>query len=183
MGTLVPTIGNAVGAVAPVISTAQTAANFIGLNNAGRADLQAQQQQALNELRQKQALQAKQLTQDNALDRERIAATAAADERERRNALKRVVASQQARFGAQGVGANSSGSVQAVLLGAFDESEEERQNREQLNRIRTRALDQSESQLSSINILQRSQLEERQRLERALNRSESRSNGFFGNLF
>lgn len=179
MGTLVPTIGNAIGAVAPVISTAQTAANFVGLN-AGDSSVRQSDQQALEQLRQKQALQERQIAQQNALEKEKITAQAAAANEERRAALKRVMAAQRANFGASGVGANSTGSVQAVLLGAFEESEDERARREELDRYKTRAIDLSANQQRSINVLQRTQLEEQQRLDRALSSSNS---SFFGGLF
>ncbi len=61
---------------------------------------------------------------------------------------------------------SGSGSAQAVLLGLFDESEDERTKREELDSLRLTALDQNIGQSRALNVLQRTQLAERQRLMR-----------------
>ena len=81
--------------------------------------------QALEQLQKRQALQQQQLAQDAALERERIALNTAQSEEERKAALRRAVARQRANFGAQGVGSGA-GSSQEVLLGLFEESDEEK---------------------------------------------------------
>jgi hypothetical protein len=82
--------------------------------------------------------------------------------------LKRAVARQRAAYGASGIEANSSGSAQAVLLGLFDESEEEKNQREKLDTLRLNAIDQDVDQRSRLNVLQRTQLAEKQRLQQSL---------------
>ena len=52
----------------------------------------------------------------------------------------RAVARQRANFGSSGISSDS-GSGQAVLLGLFDETEDELARREQLDNLRNRALD------------------------------------------
>ena len=92
---------------------------------------------------------------------------AKAAEDERRAALRRAVARQNARFGASGIG-GSGGSAEAVLLGLFDESEEDLASRERLDNLRNRSLDLNVAQNSSLNVLQRSQLQQRQDFQRNL---------------
>lgn len=121
------------------------------------------QDQALDQLQQRQNLQQQQAAQDAALDRERIALDAQANEDERKSALRRAVARQRANFGAQGVGSGA-GSSQAVLLGLFEESDDEKARRDALDTLRLNAIDQNLGQSVSLNVLQRTQLEERNRL-------------------
>jgi hypothetical protein len=88
------------------------------------------------------------------------------DERRRKAALKRAMAKRTAEFGASGTG-SSGGSAQALLLGLFEESDEEREEREKLDNLKSKALDTGLANRRSINVLQRSQLAQRQQLERA----------------
>ncbi len=121
------------------------------------------QQQALQQLQQQQGLQQQQSAEDAALNRQEIQVQAERAETERRNALKRAVARQRAQFGASGVG-SSGGSSEAVLLDLFEESDEERISREQLDQLRNQSIDQNLLQQNSVNTLRRTQLAERQRL-------------------
>lgn len=132
-----------------------------------RKALRAQQDLALRQLTQKQGLEEAQNAQSAALEKQKLAADAQDEARRRQAALKRAVARQTAAFGASGIGSGA-GSSQAVLLGLFDESDEERAAREKMDTLRTRALDLGASQQKSINVLQRGQLAERQALERAV---------------
>lgn len=127
--------------------------------------LREQQDLALKQLQDQQDAQARDLAERTALERERMATTMQAAETERRAALRRAVARQRASFGAQGL-APGDGSPQAVLLGLFDESDEDRATRERLDDIRSRVLDQEAGSQSRINFLQRTQLAERQSLAR-----------------
>lgn len=83
----------------------------------------------------------------------------------RRKLLKRAVASQRASFGAQGIGSGA-GSSEAVLLGLFDESDIERQQREKMKSIKDAAIDQSIGYSQAVNLLQQSQEQEKQALAR-----------------
>ncbi len=128
------------------------------------ATQQSQQNQALKQLKQDQALQKKQTAQDIALEKERLSLEARTAEATRKDALKRSVARQRAQFGAQGVGSGG-GSSQAVLLGLFEESENERQKREATDALRARAIDKNVAQQSALNILQRTQLAEKNKIK------------------
>lgn len=85
----------------------------------------------------------------------------AQNDEKRRAALKRSIARQRANFGAQGVGSNG-GSSEAVLLGMFEMSDAEREAAEQLNNFRTQAVAQGLGAQQQLNLLQQTQLKERQ---------------------
>jgi hypothetical protein len=159
-----------VNALTTAIGTINAAANTLG--NLGsdpqeeqRRQLMAQQNVALQQLQQKQQLDSASREQQAALERERMAVDTAAAEQERMAALRRAVARQKASFGAQGIGSDG-GSSEAVLLGLFEESDEERQERERIDDVRGRMIDEDMAAQDRINVLQRSQLEERQEIER-----------------
>lgn len=97
------------------------------------------------------------------LEKQQIQLSAAQAETERRSALRRAMARQKAQFGASGVSSDG-GSSQAVLLGLFDESEEERAQRVALDTLKTASVNQGVSQQQRINTLQLTQLRERDRL-------------------
>lgn len=136
--------------------------NVLG-GEASHREQRQDQDAALRQLQQMQALQQKQMEADNALQREKIALDAQTAEDTRRDALRRAVARQKAMFGSSGVG-SSGGSAQAVLLGLFDETEQDLAAREQLDNLRNRAIDLSAENQSSLNVLQRTQLQERQKI-------------------
>lgn len=87
-----------------------------------------------------------------ALEQRRLAEEQAEENRKRQQALRRAVAAQQARFGAQGIDARD-GSGEAVLLGLFQESDEEKAYRERLNRLRQDSLQQSTDTARRRNLL------------------------------
>ncbi|HQX26610.1 MAG TPA: hypothetical protein PKX38_01585 [Alphaproteobacteria bacterium] len=96
---------------------------------------------------------------------ERIrAADARFAESERLQTLRRAVARQRARFGAQGVG-NDGGSSEAVLLGLFEESEQEKFKREQLDNLRNQAGRLDVEGRHSLNLLELTSQAERRNLE------------------
>ena len=118
---------------------------------------------ALRQLEQQQKLQEAQALQDAANDKAQISIAAQQAENERRLALKRAVARQKAAFGGQGI-ASGDGSSEAVLLGLFEESEDEKQSRERLDKLRLQAIDQGLSQSVSANTLRRTQQEQKNKL-------------------
>ena len=99
-----------------------------------------------------------------ALQKEQLRLSAEQSETNRRAALRRAMARQRAQFGASGIGSGT-GSAQAVLLGMFDESEEELQQRQALDSLKTAAINQGVSQQQRINTLQLTQMKERDRLK------------------
>jgi hypothetical protein len=82
------------------------------------------------------------------------------------------VARQRANFGAQGVSAGG-GSAQAVLLGLFEESEEERARRERLDGLRVRVLEDDLAGRRASNVLQRTQLQERAKVDAIAGRNSA----------
>lgn len=162
MGGILP-LAKGINEIAGAVNTVGRAVGTIQTLSGGGRQKDAQEL-ALRQLQERQSLQQQQLAQSNALEREKITTQSTQDEEERRAALRRAVARQRANFGASGISANS-GSGQAVLLGLFDETEDELARREQLDNLRTRALDLGESQASSLNLLQATQLRERNALK------------------
>lgn len=114
------------------------------------------------ELQRQQTEQLRQMAENSALEKEKIRLTAEQAETERRAALRRAIAKQRAKYGASGI-ESSGGSSQALLLGLYDESEEERQQREALDTLKNQAIDQNLDQQQRINTLQLTQLKERSR--------------------
>ncbi|MGB0719566.1 MAG: transporter [Bdellovibrionales bacterium] len=160
------------GAITPIATTLTSLAGTLNTANqivgavqtlSGNSPAAQSDDLALRQLQQEQRLREQQLAQSQALEREKIATQAAQDEDDRRAALKRAVARQRASFAGSGISA-SGGSSQAVLLGLFDETEDDIKQREQLDTLRTRALDQDFAQTRSLNLLQSTQLRERQKL-------------------
>jgi|GEM_PF-534926 len=149
----------------PVIKEGVDTITGLSSREASRKDAQKDQRVALSQLQKTQQLNQQNAEENAALQRERLAADATTAENTRLSALRRAVARQRASFGAQGVG-SSSGSSGAVLLGLFDESEDELAQRERLDNIRKRSLDLGLSQQRGINTLQFTQLKERQKLGR-----------------
>ncbi|MCB9996609.1 MAG: hypothetical protein H6869_09255 [Rhodospirillales bacterium] len=172
MGAIVPTITgltNAIGAVETLVGAVQ---GFGGSNTQQTTDnsaeiLRAQQRLALQQLKAQQTAQAQDLAEQTALSREKLRAEADAAEAERLAALRRAVARQRAAFGASGIG-NTDGSSEAVLLGMFEETDQDRTESERLDDIRNRVLDQEQAAQERLNILQASQLRQKQQLERVV---------------
>lgn len=141
--------------IASTLATAGTALNVVRtITGSDKSADQARAQQA-----QQTALQQQNITLQNQQAQE-----------ERQAALRRAMARTRAQLGAQGVNSQQ-GSGEAVLLGLYQESDADQMRRNQLDKLREQALDQSQSQFSA-----RSLLAEQQRQERAVF-----SRGFLGN--
>lgn len=151
-------------------SLASTAIQVLGAANSVIGTLDNYQsrsgQRAYEQMKQQSDLVLQNAAEQAALQKEQIRLTGEQAEAERRAALRRAVARQRAQFGASGVG-TSGGSSQAVLLGLFDESDEERRQREALDALKTNTVDQGYAQQARINTLQLIQLKERDRLKNA----------------
>lgn len=158
------------GAISSVLGAArvltQAAGAVSGLAGGAASNVSSgrAQELALQQLKVQQDLQMRQSESAAALSREQIALNAGLAEGARKTALRRAVARQRASFGAQGVGSGA-GSSQAVLLGMFEESEDERKKREDMDALKLRALDQDLVDRRATNVLQRTQLEQRGRLD------------------
>ncbi len=156
-GSILPTLMSAVSTVQTIAGTLNDVQNL----SDGTTE---QDKLALKQLQAKQNLQQQQLTAQNTLEKERIVLANQTAEEDRISALRRAVARQRASFGSSGVG-SVGGSSEAVLLGLFEESDTEREQRESLDNLRVRAIDQDAAQNNSLNLLQATQLVEKQNLK------------------
>jgi hypothetical protein len=123
-----------------------------------------QSELALAQLQQQQQLQARTAAQNTVNEKQEISIKAETVELERRRALKRAVARQRASFGSGGV-SSGDGSSEAVLLGLFEESEEDKATSQRLDNLKLRALDQNLNNINRVNTLRRTQLAEKNRLK------------------
>lgn len=126
--------------------------NLVGGFTGDRADNRAyiNQQNANFAYAQQQAAQ----------QRAELEQKATADEESRQAALKRAVARQRSLYGSGGI-ASTDGSARAVLLGLFEESEDEKVRRENLDRLRYSAIDSDLAHRRNINMLNVSAARER----------------------
>lgn len=147
-------------------------------DDARRQQIRQQDQLALQQLKQQQRLSEQQNAQNAQLERQIMQEETRQANEARQSSLRRAVARQRAEFGGSGI-SSSSGSAQAVLLGLFEESDEEREERERLDNLRSSALDQSASQLQSRNVLEATQAAQRNQLQSI----SGSNNGFFGTFF
>lgn len=178
---VIPNIIGAASYAGDVLSYGTAAQNlFSSAEDQRRDELRAQQDLTLAQLQAQQKLQQKQVEANAALRKQEIQAKAVQDEKDRQSALRRAVARQNARFGAGGI-SSGSGSSEAVLLGLFQESETEKQRREELDTLRAQAIDLDVAQSNSLNVLQRTQLQQKQQLQRA--QLPQTSGSLFGSLF
>ena len=163
MGTLTPVLGTltkTLGALETISSTVDT---FSGRDE---KIYRARQDQAMRQLQQNQA-QSMQETQAKAeSQRQELAIKAEEESKRRRNALRRAVARQNVKRGAGGI--STSGSNEAILLGLYNDAEEDKSYASALDSLRYNSIDQNLSNLQSRNILSRTQLAEKQRLDRAI---------------
>ncbi len=154
------------GGIASVATTAIQALNTIGtVAKAFNSYDDSSGSRAYDQMKGAQSVQMRNAKEQAALEKEQLRLNAEGADAERRAALHRAVSRQRALYGASGTGAGD-GSAQAVLLGLFDESDAERTEREALDALKTKAVDQGIAQQQRINTLQLSQLKERNRLNK-----------------
>lgn len=169
MGALTPALK-----FLPVVAQGATMLSSLSAGEASRQQAVQAQQQALSDLKRRQNEHVRRISEDAQAERSKIAAATAESERQRRNALRRAVARQRTLFGGRGVG-SSGGSAEAVLLGLFQESDADRVDRERIDNLRFSALDRNLDQQRRLNVIQRTQLQEKQKIK---NLSFSGGSGF-----
>ncbi|MEI8393343.1 MAG: hypothetical protein WCF85_01310 [Rhodospirillaceae bacterium] len=98
----------------------------------------------------------------NRMDQAQLDANEA--ERQRRLALSQATAKTTVSLAGQGIDPND-GSAAAIRLGQISNSDQQRQAADQANRLRLQALSQQAEDATKQNLLERSQLAERQRLQ------------------
>jgi hypothetical protein len=157
LGSILPILGGITSTVTALDRTFQL------IGDMSEDSQKRQQELQMRQLKQQQRLQEQQLAENYAQQRGTAALEGALDAEKRRASIKRAVSRQRAQFGSSGIA--NSGSAEAVLLGMFDETEDEIARREQIDSMRNRALELDEAQNRSLNLLQATQLAQRQRLE------------------
>lgn len=131
--------------------------------------LAERQQSALNSLRARQDADSVALRANVQNQADQIATNAASEERKRQQALRRAVGRTRAQLGSQGI-STADGSGEAILLGQMQEAAEEKADTDRLNTLRIKALEQQQQSEYQRNLLELSELQERQRLERLARR-------------
>jgi colicin import membrane protein len=166
MGALASAASGIAGAVSAVRTVVNTIENPSSLNplNTQSALLAQQQSLALKQLQQKQAVDTENLTAQTALDQQQLAAQSASDTDQRQSALRAAVARQRASYGASGISPDD-GSSQAVLLGMFDDNDQVQQDADRIDSLRSAALDQNLTDQANVDVLQRTQLQQQQKLQ------------------
>jgi len=159
------TIGTLVNTADSVINSVQ-GFNKINNDEQARTALRAEHDLTLKQLQEKQNIQLSQAEADLNLQKTSLLQSQQTEDDQRQASLRRAVARKQAELGAKGLN-STDGSGKAILLGLIDESESEKQKRENIDRLRQISLDQDFTGQKQINLLQTGQLLERQRLERA----------------
>lgn len=160
LGNVASTIVNS--AAGSLVGSVAKAATVDRITQGKERDLRIRQ------LQEKQRLEQARLSEKTVLEKQELQLASAEAERKRRQALKRAVARSEASFAGRGLSNTSGGSADAILLGLFDESEQERSEREILDRIRTTALDQNLDYQANRNLLETSQMREQNRLQNQL---------------
>lgn len=160
MGTFLPVLGTISTTLGTLHSLGKT---FNTLSGNDYAD--AKRDQAMRDLQRQQAQQQSEAQQRADQQRQQIALNAEQAEQARRSALKRAMAKRNARFGASGIG-GANGSREAIMLGLYNESEDEKKQREALDKIRYDSITSDLNNLNSRNILERTEMAENNRLSR-----------------
>ncbi len=161
MGSIVPIAAQTAQAsqtAGTIASTISAGANVLNAVRGGDQSLSSKQ------LAQRQAIEERNVVEQANVQRQELFEKARVAEDERRKALKRAISRQRAQFGSSGISSNS-GSSEAVLLGFFDESDDQRQSRENLDQIRLAAIDQKLSQVKRVNTLKRTQQDSQNKLK------------------
>jgi len=167
MGTIQPVLTELSSTLGTITSIQSQLGSLTGIGTRGQEKAQrAQQDLALQQLQQTQANTEREAQQKAARDRERLQVEAQQNDQRRRQSLRRSIARQNARVGASDT--SRTGSNEAVLLGLINDTEDDRQNAAQLDQLRFNTIDSGVSDLQQRNVLQRTQLAERQRLEREI---------------
>ena len=129
-------MGGILNPVSAVLSTVSTLGSALGAaNNAYNAKQNYQTAKASYDATE-QSIQ-----QDHDIQAQEIQLNADNENRKRRDALRRAMSKQQAAFGEQGID-TTDGSGQAVLLGLFDQSQDERAYQDRLTQLKKAALEQ-----------------------------------------
>lgn len=126
--------------ITPALQAAKVFTNY--------RDVQSGYDHAKNTYQEKE----RDLAEKSALDAQKLQIEQDEETRDRKNALRRAVAEQQAKFGAQGI-STSDGSGEAVMQGLYQESSDQKSYRDRLNRWKSDALSQENTSQRRRNLL------------------------------
>ena len=166
MGTLT----SALTQIGSTISTINTITSGVQQLTGQNDRMQKSSQRlAMQNLRERQQLSEQQANANAQLSRAELAERSKQEDENRRKALKRAMARQNVNRGASGISSN--GSNEAILLGLYNDADDDRQNANALDQIRFNTIDNDLYNLQQNNILQRTQLAQKQKLDRAISRA------------
>ena len=167
MGSLSSAVSDITSAVSTVKSVVSLAENIGGLNplNTSSSLLQKQQNLAMKQLQAKQNADLAANAAAADIDRQELAIQTDAARRSRADTLRRALAAQRAGASASGI-APDDGSSLAVQQGLFDSADAAQGDADQLTGLKTAAIDQSLTSLNNQNLLARTQLAQKQKLQR-----------------
>lgn len=153
-------MGGLTSALAPIMQIGSAIGTVAGIAQPFYQDSVDRKQQ-----KQGNALALQRAQENAAISKEQNRLSAVKDENDRRIALKKAVAKQRANFGSQGIG-SADGSAEAVLLGLFSESDEERRLREQMTALRDNAINLNPAQIQQRNLLEQAQSRQQDTINR-----------------
>lgn len=161
------------GAIDTARSTVSRVRDLAGIESGSqrrqRELLTERQTVELDTLRDRQDEEAATLRTSLQNQANQITTTADVEEKRRQRALRRAVGRTRAQLGSQGI-SSADGSGEAILLGQIREAEDEAAAAKQLDTLRIQALSDREQADYRRNLLELSQVQERQRLERLARR-------------
>lgn len=129
-------------------------------------DSRAADRLALKQLSERNRSEEQLATQKAEREQAVLNAQASDDERRRSMALKRAAARQRAAYGGAGVESSDDGSGEAVLLGLFNENQQDQAAQDSIYSLRRQIIDDNLSSIKQRNLLEESQLAERNRKRR-----------------
>jgi hypothetical protein len=162
---------SAVTELTSLVNTVRTVANVIenpaSLNPFNtQSDLLAKRQaETLKELQEKQQVEDRRAQAEASLQKAQLAAESQVSRDQTQAALMRAVAKQRAQFGAEGISPEE-GSAQAVLLGLYKQNDQQLADQQRIENLRNAAIDQNLNDQYALDVLQRTQLAQRQKLDR-----------------
>ena len=166
-GGVLPALSGAMSVISTLDRVMRVMGDVSGASARSDAkDLARRQALAYQQLVDRNRLEQTQAEEDAAQQKAALEAGSAAEEEKRLAALKRAVARQRAVFGGQGLSPDE-GSAEAVLLGLFQESENDKTQRERTDAVRQKVIDLGLANVRRRNLLEETQLVARQQLEQA----------------
>lgn len=157
-----------ISAASGALSSVDRIANLTSSGKEKLKEMQAQQNLAAAQLAERQKLTEELAEKKADRDRALLMAESEQEDRRRSQALRMAVSKQRAVQGAAGVGSETGGSGEAVLLGLVTRSTDEARDDEAIRDIRARIIDENLAALKAQNLLELTQLRAQQGLRQRL---------------